>query len=302
MEDIGVEESILVSVVIPCYNHSDYVQETIQSVIGQDYENIELIVIDDGSTDMSVDKVLEMRPACNERFNRFEFRHRSNQGLSKTLNEALEWCRGEYVSCLASDDLIKSYKISSQVNFLQNNQAYVGVFGGIDIIHKDGTTSRSLGTSQEYDFEKIIKHKYCLPAPTQLLRLNEVKEVGGFREGFIIEDWMMWLELTKNGGLLYCDSRPVATYRRHDGNLSGQLNRMLEGRLQIVNEFSDNELYKDAKANVYMAQGFDTQIFSKLGSLKYVYKSVCIKPSIVFTRDFLLYIAKFFLKGKSIIG
>jgi len=125
-----------------------------------------------------------------------------------------------------------------------------------------------------------------LPAPTQLLCLNKVKEVGGFREGFIIEDWVMWLDLTKDGDLLYFDSNPVASYRRHDGNLSGQLDRMLDGRIQILNEFKNSEFYKDAKANLYMVQGFDTQVFSKLGSIKYVYKSICIQPSKIFTRDF----------------
>src|SRR5690554_2904443 len=185
------EQQPLVSIVIPCYNHAQFVQETIQSVIDQDYENIELIIIDDGSNDSSVEVIQEMIPACEERFVRFEFRYRPNKGLCATLNEALQWCNGKYVSCLASDDLIKSFKISSQVNFLQSNEAYVGVFGGIDILHKDGSTSCTIGTSEAYNFEQIIKHKYCLPAPTQLLCLNKVKEVGGFREGFIIEDWVM---------------------------------------------------------------------------------------------------------------
>ncbi len=96
----------LVSVVIPCYNHENFVQDSIQSVIDQTYQNIELIIIDDGSKDGSVEKIQEMIPACQERFVRFEFRHRPNKGLSATLNEALEWCEGEYYSPIASDDII----------------------------------------------------------------------------------------------------------------------------------------------------------------------------------------------------
>lgn len=82
----------LVSIVIPCYNHEKYVQESIQSVIEQDYDNIELIIIDDGSSDNSVTKIKEMIQVCQKRFKRFEFRHRPNKGLCATLNEALAWC------------------------------------------------------------------------------------------------------------------------------------------------------------------------------------------------------------------
>jgi len=80
----------LVSVVIACYNHEFFVQDSIQSVIDQTYQNIELIIIDDGSKDGSVKKIQEMIPNCQQRFIRFEFRHRLNKGLSATLNEALE--------------------------------------------------------------------------------------------------------------------------------------------------------------------------------------------------------------------
>ena len=101
---LGIENP-LVSVVIPCYNHEKFVQDCIQSVIDQTYPNIELIIIDDGSKDGSVEKIQEMIVACEQRFTRFEFRHRQNKGLSATLNEALEWCNGVYLSAIASDIL-----------------------------------------------------------------------------------------------------------------------------------------------------------------------------------------------------
>ena len=108
----------LVSVVIPCYNHENFVQDSIQSVINQTYQNIELIIIDDGSKDGSVEKIQEMIPACQERFVRFEFRYRPNKGLSATLNEALEWCEGDFVSFLSSDDYYHKDKIFFQANYL----------------------------------------------------------------------------------------------------------------------------------------------------------------------------------------
>ncbi|MGA6331370.1 glycosyltransferase family 2 protein, partial [Acinetobacter baumannii] len=101
----------LVSIVIPCYNHANFVQDCIQSVIAQTYQNIELIIIDDGSKDGSVEKIQEFIGECEKRFVRFEFRNRPNKGLSATLNEALEWCQGEYFSAIASDDMMLNDKI-----------------------------------------------------------------------------------------------------------------------------------------------------------------------------------------------
>ncbi|WP_083829471.1 glycosyltransferase family A protein [Oceanimonas sp. GK1] len=96
----------LVSVVIPCYNHAQFVQESIQSVIDQDYENIELIIIDDGSKDNSVEVIQEMIPACEERFKRFEFRHRPNKGLCATLNEGIGLAAGDIIGFCSSDDIL----------------------------------------------------------------------------------------------------------------------------------------------------------------------------------------------------
>ena len=96
-------EQSLVSIIIPSYNHERFVCDSIRSVIDQSYQNIELIVIDDGSTDSSVEKIQGLIPLCEKRFIRFEFRHRPNKGLSATLNEALEWTQGEYFSSLASE-------------------------------------------------------------------------------------------------------------------------------------------------------------------------------------------------------
>ena len=125
----------LVSVVIPCYNHEKFVQDCIQSVINQTYENIELIIIDDGSKDGSVEKIQEMIPICKQRFIRFEFRYRPNKGLSATLNEALEWCHGKYFSAIASDDMLLAEKLMVQVPILEADDACKGVFGNMILIN-----------------------------------------------------------------------------------------------------------------------------------------------------------------------
>lgn len=293
-----IKEMPLVSVVVPCYNHEKYVKETIESIINQTYKNIELIVIDDGSKDNSVEIIKEMIPACEKRFTRFEFRNRPNKGLCATLNEALEWCEGEYFSAIASDDILKPYKTLEQVNFLEENPNSIGVFGGVEVLYKDGLRKEIIKAKNKYTFDDIFLHKHNLPAPTSMLRLKNVKEVGGFREDFIIEDWSMWLDLTENGGKLDYLNKVFASYRRHDGNLSGQFEKMYEGRMQIIELFKDKKNYKQAKSRALLVQANEVQTVNKLKSIKFALDSIRVYPLILFSVPFLKYIIKMFIKRK----
>src|SRR5690606_4169891 len=176
----------LVSVIIPSYNHEKFVCDSIQSVINQSYQNIELIVIDDGSTDSSVEKIQELVPRCEKRFTRFEFRHRPNKGLSATLNEALEWAQGEYFSSLASDDIILEdkileKKIKIQSELLKQNKNCIAVFGGISVIdHDSNKVKNRIKKRKNYSFEQILLLEHDLPATTQLIRSNALKKIGGY--------------------------------------------------------------------------------------------------------------------------
>ena len=144
--------SALVSVVIPCYNHARYVKECIKSVIDQDFKNIELIIIDDGSKDASVQVIEEMRGACEARFARFEFIHRENKGVCNTLNQALEWCQGEYYAALASDDVWLTFKLKTQVEYLETHPEVVAVFGGVTLIDEHGNILRKVEKAGSFVF------------------------------------------------------------------------------------------------------------------------------------------------------
>src|SRR5471030_745000 len=160
----------LVSIAIPSYNHDRYIQECINSVINQDYENIELIIIDDGSTDKSVEKIKEMLFACGKRFVRFDFRSRENKGLSATLREATEWSNGIYFSVLASDDVIAPEKTSVLLRCMEDEKELAGIFSGCYILDSNGKTTGFLrAPARLYSFEDILLRKHQIIAPTQLL-------------------------------------------------------------------------------------------------------------------------------------
>ncbi len=236
----------LVSVVIPCYNHESFIQDSIQSVIDQTYQNIELIIIDDGSKDRSVEKMQEMISACKKRFVRFEFRFRPNKGLSTTLNEAIEWCEGKYLAAIASDDVILKDKTEVQVGFLEKHSDITAVFGGVKLIDDEyNELGIKLKPATTYSFESIIMHKFDLPAPTQMIRLESIRQVGGYDPDIILEDWYMWLKLAQNGQVHYMN-QIFALYRQHDSNASKNLEKMLQGRIDVINSFKDSEHYSQA--------------------------------------------------------
>jgi len=268
----------LVSVVIPCYNHEKFVQDSIQSVIDQTYENIELIIIDDGSKDNSVIKIREMTELCENRFVRFEFRSRPNKGLSSTLNEALEWASGEYFSSLASDDQMFNYKTSVQINYLENNRCYAAVFGGVQLIdEKNIKLEKVVSKARAYSFDDIIMHKHSLLAPTQMIRMKNIRKTGGYKPNMFIEDWYMWLLLSREANIFNMDE-VFAFYRKHDANISKDFRKMNSARLEVLSFFSDSRLYVKAVNNIKWHNTYQELIYLNNNKLLNMVKLVILDP------------------------
>jgi len=236
----------LVSIIVPCYNHERYVQECIKSIIDQDYENIELIVIDDGSQDSSVDKIKEIVPVCKNRFRRFEFISRSNKGLCATLNEAIVWIEGQYFSTIASDDILINTKISKLIIYMLNNLEVSAVFGGMNVVNKNNKIIYVEVQNIEHTFDDLLIHRNIPSAPASLLRADVVREIGGYPESINIEDWYMWLMMTSRGFRLQSIPQVVVNYRMHEENSSSNLKAMHEGRLKVAKYFKNVECYPRA--------------------------------------------------------
>lgn len=275
----------LVSVIIPSYNHDLYIRETIQSVINQDYENIELIIIDDGSKDNSISIIEEMIPACKKRFKRFEFRARPNIGLSKTLNESLSWVNGEFISPVASDDILLSNKISTLMAAIEKNKSIDVIFGDARFIDKkteelelsvispitlfninvrsfllQQTASRFNYKDESIfgTYESLLDGNY-LPAMSCLIRTTKLIEVDGWDENISIEDWGLWLKLSKVAKFSLIDEE-VALYRIHGKNSDDLIRPVIafDAYYLLKNEKNyalnlgfKNKYYKNLAARVY---------------------------------------------------
>lgn len=272
----------LVSVIVPLYNHEGYIVDAIKSIIEQTYKMVELIIIDDGSTDSSVNAVESVRGFCQKRFHRFEFRSRPNKGLCATINEALEWCKGEYVSIIASDDLMCRDKTALQVSFLEANPQSAAVFSGVEIIHADGEREAIMPTPRRvYGFGDILLHRHFLPAATQMARLEALKETGGYLDGIILEDWYMLLKLAETGKTLDSIEGVVCLYRKHGANISSNITKMNEGRAQVLDLYRDHPLYQRACSNAFVAASSEIGPDSLRSGVNYLWKAFVTYPLVV---------------------
>lgn len=235
----------LVSVAIPSYNHASFVQDAIRSVINQTYENIELIIIDDGSTDQSVNKIKEMLVECGQRFTRFEFRSRPNKGLCNTLNEALQWANGDYFCVIASDDQMLPEKTSLQISLFKPDT--VGVFGGVNIINnKNQILSSRVREYSEAGFEDILLNKHDLPASSQMFKIEILRQVGGYNPNVKVEDWDLLLRMTKLNKKIVYAPRLLINYRQHDSNISSDNTFMYTEMVKILDQYKDEPKYAQA--------------------------------------------------------
>lgn len=243
--------SPLVSVIIPCYNHQAYIQDSIQSILDQTYANIELIVIDDGSKDQSVTKIEEMLEQCKTRFEHVYFNTRANKGLCATLNEALQLCKGKYVSIIASDDKMLPQKTQIQVEYLESNPSIVGVFAGIELIDKNNQImEQHVSEKTTYSFNDIILNLHDLPTLTQMFHLDVIREAGGYDESIKVEDWYMLLKLTKDQKKLVYIPTVLCQYRIHDESFSQDGLKMALEMKKVIAPYKNEKIYIDAEFKI----------------------------------------------------
>ena len=255
-----MSELPLVSVIAVCYNHANYVVETLDSIKNQTYPNIELIIMDDCSIDNSVEVIQEWMDK-----NKYQCQfiaHKENQGLCKTLNEALKKCTGKYFQTLACDDIVLKEKIKKQVYlFNELNDDYAVVYS--DALLMDDSSQilyghfiqrhkpKMLKVPTGNVYNELILSNY-IPAMSVLIRINLVKKIGGFDEQLSYEDYDLWLRLSKEYKFYFSDY-PSCQYRIHGSNLhsSGSFKeKSAINSFKIYCKHLENDIAKNKLKNV----------------------------------------------------
>ena len=247
------ENPELVSVIIPAYNHENYIRDTIRSIAEQTYTKIEIIITNDGSTD-DTKKVIELLiQQYKQRFTRTIFINKANEGIIKSLNLCLSKALGKYIYIIASDDIAAPNAIKQLHHFLSRNEDYVlAVADNILIDENNRRFYWNKDQSTQYKIEKAFAvtfgdylqklrpdidfngpdfgtYKSLLSGnhiPNgYLIRHSALKAVGGYAEAAPLEDLYMMLQLSKIGKFKFIPS-PLFSYRWHDANTTNQRTRM----------------------------------------------------------------------------
>lgn len=205
-----------VSVIIPTYNRAPLVGAAIASVLDQDYPNLELLVIDDGSTDDTAEVVRQFGPTVR-------YIEQANAGAARARNRGIELATGELVAFLDSDDLFLPGKLKEQVQCFQQQSALVLVYCWFSILddhgrHRLGRRCRLSGPVAQELLAQSMKGP--LATPTIMVRRSALLEVGPFDESMALsEDTDLWCRLARLGpiGLV---PEVLVQVRRHSGNLS----------------------------------------------------------------------------------
>lgn len=207
-----MQDNPLVTIVTPAYNQAEYLAQTIESVLAQDYRRIEYIVLDDGSTD-DTPKVLEKFKGL--------IRHERhlNMGQARTLNKGWTRAQGKYIGYLSSDDILYPDAIRKLVTVLEADESVVCVFPDCDLIDiRSKVVKRKI--CRAFDLDDLIVRQECYIGPGALFRRQAFSEVGGWRtELKLAPDREFWIRLASQGRFEFI-LEPLAGYRMHPHSIS----------------------------------------------------------------------------------
>ena len=225
----------LVSVLMASFNHEKYVAEAVRSALGQTLQDLELVIVDDGSTDRTVD---EIRGFDDPRISLTALDR--NHGMAVAKNQALAMARGKYIAILNSDDAFVPEKLERQVRVLQDLPDLGAVFTGVEVIDDDGQPFSQEGHFYAEIFKQPNRSRTewlrqffyagnCVCAPSVLMRRDRVLEIGYLDRRFRqLVDMDLWIRLCLRYPIyILPDALTRFRVRAGDANASGPTSEVL---------------------------------------------------------------------------
>jgi glycosyltransferase involved in cell wall biosynthesis len=241
-------EASLVSVIMPNFNNAKYISQAIGGIICQSWTNIELVIVDDGSTDGSQEVIGEwVAKDCRVHF----IEHEKNKGVAAALNTGLKHAKGDYIGFCASDDVWKCDKVRLQVMCFRANPDVGVLHSDAEIIDEKGNKTGALFSNLTMNVRRVLSGNIfkCLlitnyiSAPTVLIRKEYVERAGLFPESIKwLEDWVYMVRVAKHCLFMYM---PVVLvqYRIHSGSSNrdtiGYEESRIKARLLMLKEISN---------------------------------------------------------------
>ena len=208
-----------VTTVIPAYNVEHYIREAIESVLFQTYKDIELIVVDDGSTDRTTEIVKNFG-------SKIEYvRHAENKGLSVARNTGIRQAKGKYLAFLDADDIWIPTKIEEQVKLLEGNEDLALVYSNCHKIDRSGAHMGMLLDSVKLHRGFVLKDLLLssfITTSSVVIKKQVLDEIGVFDEHFFVsQDFDLYLRIAECHKIDFVDA-PLLKYRVHSDTLSSK--------------------------------------------------------------------------------
>ena len=241
----------LISFIIPCYNQGSFLDESLQSVYNQTYENWECIIVNDGSTDNS-ETIIKTWVKKDVRFKYFL---KANGGVSSARNLALENITGNYIQFLDADDVLESTKLKQSLKLFEksNDQNETMVISNFKMFANNLKTTTAPYCKLYNDlftFENLLykwNETFSIPIHCGFFKTKIFKSTR-FPENLTAqEDWMVWVKLFKNGNNAIFLDEPLALYRQNLESrmmTKSMLKDQIEAYKYLKNVITEDEFYK----------------------------------------------------------
>ena len=242
----------LVSVVMPAYNAENYIAEAIESILNQTYKKFEFIIVNDGSTDNTL-QIIKEYAKKDKRIKVIE--NEQNLGIANSRNVYLNLVKGKYIATQDADDISISTRLSEQVNYLENNKE-VGVVGAFIEIFDDATGKTiRVRKYPESDNELRKMVFYCSPIaqPVSMIRKEAINQIGKYNPEYPpAEDLDLWFRIGSKYQLANIQ-KILLKYRDSKNSATGSKTRLMEKlTLTIRKKNYNNQSYRfTIKARIF---------------------------------------------------
>ncbi|SEM32582.1 Glycosyltransferase involved in cell wall bisynthesis [Paenisporosarcina quisquiliarum] len=251
-----------ISVIVPVYNNSKYVTTTLESIIETNYSNLELIISDDGSTDNSVEKILnfiEKYPNINVIMKK----NIENLGTAKNILSAVLSATGEYIFICAADDIFLKERIELSLKAFKEEKAFA-VFGDTIIIDENGNETNLIYTNAEHVnnsnlIVEQLKRNQCLGATLSFINDKSLFIEKGHLMFDKSDDFGFILECINQYKKIYYIKNPLMKYRRHSNNQSANTYKMRMLTQEVTSKYSLQYLSKSLE-DVYQIDKYNIQL------------------------------------------
>ncbi len=212
----------LVSIAVAVYNQEDFIEETLNSALGQGYDRLQVVAADDGSTDSTAKILASYQRRYGERL--IALTGGQNLGVTGNCNRALAACSGDLVAFLAGDDLLLPGKVSAQVAWFGDDPGRVLCGHDVEHFEPDGTrwlhSDRLTGPTKGAGPEAFIANGPFFAASSVMVR-RESLPASGFDERLpIVSDWKLWIDCLQAGGMFGYVPQVLGRYRHHQEQIT----------------------------------------------------------------------------------